>query len=125
MRQAALAAGASEAVVTRHHALGGAGALELAQAVVRVCEGPSSFKFLYELEQPIKVRALLQLRARTASIAVVLVQCVLNACADADPRLPCLACAACTPGPATSRNTHATQCKLYVTLHANALAGQD
>jgi formyltetrahydrofolate synthetase len=55
VRGAALAAGASEAVVTRHHALGGAGAVDLAEAIVRTCSKPARFKFLYELDLPIKV----------------------------------------------------------------------
>lgn len=51
--------GASDAVVTRHHSLGGAGAVDLARAVAAACESPSpssssSFKFLYDVELPIK-----------------------------------------------------------------------
>jgi hypothetical protein len=56
VRAAAMAAGASAAVVTRHHALGGAGAVDLAQAVVAACSGGGSFKYLYDAELPIKVR---------------------------------------------------------------------
>jgi formyltetrahydrofolate synthetase len=56
VRAAAMAAGASAAVVTRHHALGGAGAVDLAQAVVAACSGSSEFKYLYDAELPIKVR---------------------------------------------------------------------
>jgi formyltetrahydrofolate synthetase len=56
VRSAALAAGAADAVVTRHHALGGAGAVDLAEAVVRACSQPAEFKFLYDVDQPIKVR---------------------------------------------------------------------
>jgi methylenetetrahydrofolate dehydrogenase (NADP+) / methenyltetrahydrofolate cyclohydrolase / formyltetrahydrofolate synthetase len=50
VRQEALAAGADAAVVSNHWAQGGAGAIELAKAVVATCEGPSNFKFLYDLD---------------------------------------------------------------------------
>jgi formyltetrahydrofolate synthetase len=55
VRAAALAAGASAAVVTKHHALGGAGAVDLADAVVAACDQLSEFTFLYDAKQPIKV----------------------------------------------------------------------
>ena len=54
VRQAALEAGAEDAVVSRHWMEGGAGAKALAEAVVAACEKPSNFKFLYELDIPIK-----------------------------------------------------------------------
>ena len=54
VRDAALAAGATEAVVSRVFAQGGRGGVELAEAVVRVAEGGSSFRFLYELDASIK-----------------------------------------------------------------------
>lgn len=54
VREAALAAGAFDAVVTRHHALGGAGAVDLARAVMAACEQPVDFKFLYDVDLPIK-----------------------------------------------------------------------
>jgi formate--tetrahydrofolate ligase len=54
VRDAALAAGATEAVVSRVFAQGGCGGVELAEAVVRVAEGCSSFRFLYELDASIK-----------------------------------------------------------------------
>ncbi|HEY8597336.1 MAG TPA: formate--tetrahydrofolate ligase, partial [Thermomicrobiales bacterium] len=54
VRDAALAAGAKEAVVSRVFAQGGRGGVELAEAVVRVAEDGSSFRFLYELDAPIK-----------------------------------------------------------------------
>jgi len=50
VREKALEAGASDAVVTRHWMEGGAGAVDLAEAVVEACEKPSDFKFLYDLE---------------------------------------------------------------------------
>ena len=54
VRQAALDAGAMDAVVSTHWADGGAGALALAEAVVRAAERPSDFRFLYPLDLPIK-----------------------------------------------------------------------
>ncbi|KAL5533341.1 ADE3_2 [Sanghuangporus sanghuang] len=54
IRQEALAAGADAAVVSNHWARGGAGALDLARAVVSVCESSEShFRFLYESDKPI------------------------------------------------------------------------
>ena len=47
-------AGAQDAVMANHWAEGGAGATELAAAVVTACKQPKNFKFLYELEQPIE-----------------------------------------------------------------------
>lgn len=54
VREAALAAGATEAVVSKVFAEGGAGGVELAEAVVRTAESGASFRFLYELDAPIK-----------------------------------------------------------------------
>lgn len=53
IRQEALAGGADAAIVSNHWAEGGAGARALAEAVIATCEGPSDFKFLYDLDQPI------------------------------------------------------------------------
>jgi len=50
VRKAALEAGAEDAVVSRHWMEGGAGAKDLAEAVVAACEKPSNFSFLYDLE---------------------------------------------------------------------------
>ncbi|RMG85988.1 MAG: formate--tetrahydrofolate ligase, partial [Chloroflexi bacterium] len=47
-------AGALGAAVTRHHAEGGRGAIELAEMVVEACEEPTQFRFLYDLDLPIK-----------------------------------------------------------------------
>ncbi len=47
-------AGAEEAVPSDHWARGGAGARELAEAVMRAAEKPSDFRFLYPLDIPIK-----------------------------------------------------------------------
>ncbi|GAB4465948.1 MAG: formate--tetrahydrofolate ligase [Anaerolineales bacterium] len=54
VRQAALEAGAVDAVVSTHWMDGGKGAVQLAEAVVKACEMPSNFRFLYDLDQPIK-----------------------------------------------------------------------
>ncbi len=50
VRKAAIAAGAEDAVVSRHWMEGGAGSVDLAKAVVEACEKPSDFKFLYDLK---------------------------------------------------------------------------
>ncbi|KAG5635833.1 hypothetical protein H0H81_009973 [Sphagnurus paluster] len=54
IRQEALAGGADAAVVTNHWAEGGVGARALAEAVIEVCEGPSNFQYLYDLDLPIE-----------------------------------------------------------------------
>jgi formyltetrahydrofolate synthetase len=54
VRKAALEAGAMDAVVSRHWMEGGKGAIALAEAVVKACEQPSNFKFLYPLDIPVK-----------------------------------------------------------------------
>lgn len=46
--------GAEDAVICNHWALGGEGAVELAEAVVKAAEKPSQFHFLYPLDIPIK-----------------------------------------------------------------------
>ncbi len=56
IRRAAVEAGALGAAASRHHALGGAGATELAEMVVSAAETPNRFKFLYDLDQPIKTK---------------------------------------------------------------------
>lgn len=56
IRRIAEASGALGTALCRHHAEGGAGAIELAELVVQACEQPSEFKFLYELDQPIKAK---------------------------------------------------------------------
>jgi len=47
-------AGAYAAVPSDHWANGGAGAVELAEAVISACDQPSNFQFLYPLDWPIK-----------------------------------------------------------------------
>ena len=54
LQQIARDAGAYAAVPSDHWATGGAGAQELAEAVVRACEQPADFRFLYPLDLPIK-----------------------------------------------------------------------
>jgi formyltetrahydrofolate synthetase len=54
VREAAIKAGALDAVVSRHWMEGGKGAIALAEAVIKACEKPSNFKFLYPLELSIK-----------------------------------------------------------------------
>jgi methylenetetrahydrofolate dehydrogenase (NADP+)/methenyltetrahydrofolate cyclohydrolase/formyltetrahydrofolate synthetase/formate--tetrahydrofolate ligase len=54
VREAAIKAGAEDAVKCEHWAKGGEGAIELAKAVVAACEKPSQFQFLYPLDIPIK-----------------------------------------------------------------------
>jgi formyltetrahydrofolate synthetase len=46
--------GVADAVVADHFSLGGAGAVKLAEAVIRASEKPADFKFLYPLDVPIK-----------------------------------------------------------------------
>ena len=54
VRQRSLAAGAEGAYVSEVWAKGGAGAEELARAVLEAAERPTQFRFLYELDRPIK-----------------------------------------------------------------------
>ncbi|MEM7797560.1 MAG: formate--tetrahydrofolate ligase [Chloroflexota bacterium] len=53
IRQAALEAGAFNAVVSEHWGKGGEGAVALAEAVVDACEQPSDFKLLYDVNKSI------------------------------------------------------------------------
>ena len=55
IRRVAAEEGARCAVST-HWAEGGAGAIELAKAVIEAAEEPTDFNFLYELDQPIKAK---------------------------------------------------------------------
>ena len=54
VRRIAVDAGASAAVTSNHWAQGGAGAVELGRAVIRACEMPGRFRFLYPLDMPIR-----------------------------------------------------------------------
>nr|CAD7456254.1 unnamed protein product [Timema tahoe] len=50
VRRVSRESGAFDAVICNHWALGGAGAVDLADAVVAACNKPSSFRFLYDLD---------------------------------------------------------------------------
>jgi formate--tetrahydrofolate ligase len=52
----AQAAGAYGVALAEHWQKGGAGATALAELVVSACETPNEFRYLYELEQPIKAK---------------------------------------------------------------------
>ena len=54
IREAAIAAGAEDAVVCTHWMDGGKGAVALAEAVIKAAEKPTNFQFLYPLEMSIK-----------------------------------------------------------------------
>lgn len=54
VREAAIKAGAMDAVVSTHWMDGGQGAVALAEAVIQACERPTNFQFLYPLELTIK-----------------------------------------------------------------------
>ena len=72
VKEAALAAGALDAVVCEHHAKGGAGAVDLAEAVIKAADAadPAKFAFTYELDAPIaaKIEAIAQKVYGAASI---------------------------------------------------------
>jgi formyltetrahydrofolate synthetase len=54
VKRLALEAGATSAAVSRHFTEGGAGATELAEAVMAACQQPSDFRYLYPLESSLK-----------------------------------------------------------------------
>ena len=54
IQRIAVEAGALGAAQARHHAQGGAGAVELAEMVVSAAQTPSTFRFLYDVNQPIR-----------------------------------------------------------------------
>ncbi len=54
IREAALGAGASDAVLAKHWGDGGEGAKALAESVVRACDEPNEFSYLYPLNMSIK-----------------------------------------------------------------------
>jgi len=56
IKRIALEAGALGAAEARHFAMGGAGAIELAEMVVQAGETPNAFKPMYPLDQPIKAK---------------------------------------------------------------------
>ena len=56
VRKIAIESGAEDAVPCENWAKGGAGAVALAEAVIKACEKPANFKFLYPLDIPIKAK---------------------------------------------------------------------
>ncbi len=56
VRRIAIESGALGAAVSTHWADGGKGAIELTEMVIDAAEQPSEFKFLYDLDQPIKTK---------------------------------------------------------------------
>ena len=54
VRRVAVQAGAEDAVMSNHWAEGGAGSVELGQAVIAACKQPAHFQFLYPLNVSIK-----------------------------------------------------------------------
>lgn len=54
VKRIAIESGAIGAAVSSHWADGGKGAIELAEMVMAAAEQPNEFKFLYDLDQPIK-----------------------------------------------------------------------
>lgn len=56
IQRIAVEAGALGAAICRHHAEGGRGALELAEMIVTAASQPNAFRFLYELDLPIKAK---------------------------------------------------------------------
>lgn len=59
IKQAALAHGATDTVIARHWSEGGAGAAELADAVINACNNaPSNFHYLYDLNSSIEDKIL-------------------------------------------------------------------
>jgi len=56
IQKIAVDAGALGAAITRHFADGGRGATELAEMVVQAADTPNEFRFLYDLDQPIKTK---------------------------------------------------------------------
>ena len=54
VKKVAIEAGAEDAVMSNHFAKGGKGAIDLGKAVIKACEKPSKFKFLYPLKASIK-----------------------------------------------------------------------
>lgn len=53
IRKASLNAGAVDAVICTHWSEGGAGCLDLANAVIKACEKSNNFKLLYQNEMPL------------------------------------------------------------------------
>jgi len=56
VKRISIEAGALGAAVSRHFGEGGKGAIELAEMVIEAANQPNEFKFLYDLDQPIKAK---------------------------------------------------------------------
>ncbi len=56
IKRIAVEAGALGAAEARHFTLGGLGAVELAEMVVQAADQPNQFRFLYDLDTPIKAK---------------------------------------------------------------------
>ena len=56
IREEALAAGADDAILSKHWAEGGQGAKALAEGIVAACEKPKDFKFLYDVQGTVQER---------------------------------------------------------------------
>jgi methylenetetrahydrofolate dehydrogenase (NADP+)/methenyltetrahydrofolate cyclohydrolase/formyltetrahydrofolate synthetase len=56
IRTKSLEAGANDAIACNHWAKGGAGAVELGQAVITACDREKKFNFLYDLNQSIEAK---------------------------------------------------------------------
>ncbi|MGD9108644.1 MAG: formate--tetrahydrofolate ligase [Gammaproteobacteria bacterium] len=54
VRKHAIESGAEDAVMSNHWAEAGAGSVKLAEAIIKACEEPTDFKFLYDLDMSIK-----------------------------------------------------------------------
>jgi len=50
VKEAAMAAGAFDCVLSDHWAKGGAGAVDICQSIIKACEQPSKFQFTYPLQ---------------------------------------------------------------------------
>jgi methylenetetrahydrofolate dehydrogenase (NADP+)/methenyltetrahydrofolate cyclohydrolase/formyltetrahydrofolate synthetase len=62
LKRASSESGAFRAVICKHWAEGGAGATDLADAVIEACKQPTEFRFLYDLDLPLedKIRKIAQ-----------------------------------------------------------------
>ena len=56
VKRIALEAGAVGVAVANHWAEGGAGAVELAEMVVQACDQPNDFRYIYDVDAPIKAK---------------------------------------------------------------------
>jgi len=56
IKDASLEAGAMDAIVSTHWENGGLGAIELAETVIKACQQPQQFKFLYDLNMPLQLK---------------------------------------------------------------------